>query len=641
MIRPYDTLVLAVTKLRTRHIRTAITVLLAGLLFGVLIAALAVSRGAVDSIHNFSKEGLNSRYIAQAYTDPPFAGNAVMQNRDLQARTQEIYDQTIADKKAAAKRLDIPYDPSTEQSPFITFPATAGQPEQKYLNILAPAAQQALQEWVSTKATPGLKELKQTAAIYHPSHFYEMRTLAPTGGAITTMQHGVEDFNRTPEQMQSNGKQSQPDIFQMGGLQLQDPAMTKPFILPTAAAADPNALPIIVPYSRAETLLGLTALPKSASAEQRLARIRDLYAKAGNITGYACYRNTVSSTQIETAITQAAEIAKNAGNKDYHKPTLIYGLPAADSCDQAPIISDTRTKDEKTLAAKQDEFTKEFGGTVDPMQQKLAFHVVGLAPDPEDGSSKTTIRGILQDIVGSSLQGAIVVPADMFEKMPNVAQLKSLLIPTKNDFYLGSQTSYFVEFASADDARNFIAKKTCTTKYTGNCATPDKPFQLNAFGSNSIALQDLQNKFARFFRIAALVVVVLAIIILTGTIGRMIADGRRETAVFRATGAKRLDIALIYGFYTLLLSCIVAAASLVLGLIAAVIFDHHYWQQTTLQAKLLFGASDNTRVFHYFGIDVRQMGLVLLIAIGAGLVSMIIPIMRNVRRNPIKDMREE
>jgi hypothetical protein len=638
MIRPYDTLVLATTKLRTRRLRTLITIILAGLLFGVLVAALTVARGAVNSIQDFSKEGLNDRYIVQATTDPPLVGD-ILENKDIQARAQQIYEQTIAAKKAAAKRLGIEYDPTTEQSPFLTFPGVSGQAQHQYLSPTAPAAQQTLQEWVNAHPSPTITDLKKAAAPYNPMGYYQATYLGQSSGVLATMQNGVENFDQNEE---SISKQTQQDILQTSGLAIFNAQLTKPFMLPASKApVDPNAVPIVIPYSKAETLLGLKSLPKSASASEHLARIRELYAKANTITMAACFRNGVSATQISTALSQAADIAKNAGNKDYQKPSLIYGLPSADSCGQATVVSDTRTKDEKTLAAKQDQFTKEFGGTVDPVQQKIVFRVVGLTPDPQNGESKTSIAGILQDIVGSSLQGVIAVPDDMFDKLPNVASLKSILLTGSPNILSGTGTASFVEFHDADAARSFINEKTCTTRPTGSCATPDKPFQLSAFGSNSIALKDLQRKFAHFFKLAALGVVAMAIIILTGTIGRMIADGRRETAVFRATGAKRLDIAMIYGLYTLLLSCIVAAAALALGLIAALMFDHHYWQSTTLQAKLLFGASQSSRTFRFFGIDTRQTALVLLAAIGAGLVSMLFPIIRNVRRNPIKDMREE
>jgi ABC-type antimicrobial peptide transport system permease subunit len=164
---------------------------------------------------------------------------------------------------------------------------------------------------------------------------------------------------------------------------------------------------------------------------------------------------------------------------------------------------------------------------------------------------------------------------------------------------------------------------------------------LNAYGSNSIALEDLRHKFIHFFELGTLGVVAIAIVIMTGTVGRMIADGRRETAVFRAIGAKRLDIASVYGVYTLCLSTCIAIFSLAVGVLAAYGFDHHFWASTTVQAQLLFGASDTSREFHFHAFNTTSIVLVMAVAIGCGMVGMVLPLLRNVRRSPIKDMREE
>ena len=57
MIKLTDVGVLAFTKLRARKLRTFLTVLLASMLFGVLIAASLVTHGLFQSIDSFRKEG--------------------------------------------------------------------------------------------------------------------------------------------------------------------------------------------------------------------------------------------------------------------------------------------------------------------------------------------------------------------------------------------------------------------------------------------------------------------------------------------------------------------------------------------------------------------------------------------------------
>lgn len=638
MIRLNDAAILAVTKLRTRRIRTSVTVVISGLLFAGLIAVLIVARGAENSIAFFNKEGLNSRYIVATSPNAPATFNA-FEDPNVMAAAQQIYDQTVADKKAAAKQLGIAYDPSTEPAPTVTLPAQPGRAAKTMLSFSSPAAQQALQNYADAHPVPGLPQLKAVAKPYHPIGFYQTTSGGPNG-TLSVMQNGQEDFSADdPEQPKGPPGQSSP--LQDGAMQRSDPQLTKPFLLPNQPQQyTQTAVPIILSYARAQKLLGMQSLPKGASPAQKLSQIKELYRKAQSITIAACYRNSVSEQQIQTAITQAADIAKNTGNAHYQKPELVYGLPPADSCGPATILRDVRSASAKKLQAKQDEFDKMFGKEVDPVQQKLTFRVVGLTPD-QNLDAPTTFSGILRNIVGSSLNQEIVVPSDMLQQMPNAATVESILFPKALNPLGFSPTLYYAEFTNADDARNFINNKSCTTRPDGACATATKPFQLNTYGSNSIALDDLRHKFLHFFEIGTLVVMAIAVVIMTGTIGRMIADGRRETAVFRAIGAKRLDIATIYTVYTFCLSLYVALFALIAGVALAYVFDHHFWLATTVQAQLLFGASDTSRSFHFFSIDARAVGLVLLIAIACGLVSMLLPLLRNVRRSPIKDMREE
>ncbi len=611
-----------------------VTVVISGLLFAGLVAALLVATGADNSIQSFSKEGLNDKYIVATEVDQPNVAKAYTDPATI-TRAEQIYIQTIADKKAEAKKLNIAYDPSTEQSPIINIPGGTGQSAMTRLNPLAPASQQAIQEYAQTHPDPGLPELKKDTQGYQAVAFYATTSSTPSDGQLSTMQNGTENF--TADAQSSNG--SSHDILQANGLALTDEGLVQPYLLP-GAKTNADEIPVAVTYSEATKLLNLTSLPKTASPQQQLDRIQELYKRAGSATFSACYRNNVSEQQIQSAIGQAADIAKNSGNKDYQKPDLIYGLPAADTCGQATILSDTRTKAEKLADQNQDTFNAMFGQTVNPVQQKFTFHIVGLTPDQNISGMSTTVSGILKNVVGSSLSSAVTVPTAMLDQLPNASQIKSLLFPSGPTAFGFSPTSYFAEFANASDARGFIDNKSCTTGPSGRCATPGKPFGLNAYGSNSIAVQDLRHKFSHFFTLAGLVVVIIALVIMGGTIGRMIADGRRETAVFRAIGAKRIDIAITYTIYTLCLSLYVAIFALVAGVFVAKGFDYHFWKSTTVQAQLLFGASDTSREFHFIAWT-SLIWLVLLAALGCGLLGMTLPLLRNARRSPIKDMREE
>ena len=631
MIRARDAAVLALTKLQTRRVRTIVTVGISGLLFAVLVAALVTFQGAVNSVTTFNKNGLGSHYIVSADSFLQI-NQSVFQDPKLIARAQEIYNQTVSDKKAVAKQLGIPYDSTTEQPPTVHLPGQ--QTGTDMLSFSSAAAQQVLMDYAEAHPNPDMKDLKRVSATYHPVGFYSSTWASPNDGSLSAMTGGVEKFPSA-----SDLQQPTDDIFTHNQFEFMPSRLTAPFLLSsTTWKASSNAIPLLVPYSVAAKLLGLAALPGNASADQKLERIHELNTKAGSAVLSACYRNGASSQLIQSAVSTATEIAQNAGNKNYQKPDLIYGLPAADSCGPAVVTRDVRTKTQKQTDADQETFNERFGVSTQPDQQKLQFQIVGLVPDPQNAPSNSA-AGIVQGLLGSSLAGVIAIPQNLFNQLPGMQRDTALLTPKPSAFAFNPHT-YYVEFASADDARRFIAERTCTTGPGGQCSTETKPFQLIAYGSNSIALKDVEHKFNTFFSIAGLVVVVIAVVIMTGTVGRMLADSRRETAVFRAIGANRLDIAIVYGLYTLLLSLMIAVASLAIGLVLSKIGDAHFWRLATAQAKLAFGGADTSQTFHFFGYS-QRVWLVAVTAIGAGLLGAIFPLLRNVRRNPIKDMREE
>jgi hypothetical protein len=637
MIRLRDAGLLAITKLRTRRLRTVITLVISGLLFASLAAALLVFEGSLHSATEFSKQGLGARYIVAAVPDPSKGGN-VMSDPDIIARAQQIYADTVAAKKAAAKEMGVTYDPTTEPLPTVTFAGSASSPT--FLSFASAAAIQAMQEYSDAHPAPGRKELQAVASRFHPIDTYTATSIGVHDGTLATMQHGQEDFAAmSPTGNQSFGQ----DVLLTNQVSFMPTQLTRPFMLPgaatnAAAQANPDAIPMVVPYGIATRMLGLQKLPGSATANQKLDRVRELYAKAGSATLVACYRNTVSSSQIQTAISTAEDIAKNKGNKQYVKPSLIYGLPSAESCAAAPVTTDTRTKKEKQDTAKLDAFNARFGQIVEPDQQKITFRIVGLVPDVQNAPSNSA-AGILQGLVGSSLQGVIAIPNDLYSRLPSVKRYDSLLKTQSNPTGF-SPNAYYAEFGSDVDARKFIDTKSCIADDNGKCASSAKPFLLSAFGSNSIALRDVQRRFNRLFNWAALVVCVLGVVIMTGTVGRVLADGRKETAVFRAIGANRLDIVVVYGLYTLLLSLMIAALSLVLGFVAARVFHEHYWRTATAQARLAFGGG-NTQLYFSLLAYSSRIWLVALASVATGMLSMIFPMLRNVRRSPIRDMRDE
>ena len=126
-----------------------------------------------------------------------------------------------------------------------------------------------------------------------------------------------------------------------------------------------------------------------------------------------------------------------------------------------------------------------------------------------------------------------------------------------------------------------------------------------------------------------------------GTVGKIIADSRRETAVFRAIGAKRLDIAQIYLTYTMFIAFLISVVSIALGWAVALYVQSRYGETATVEAIVSFNSQDLNREFMLVGLNAREIIMLIGVIFAGSMLSAVLPLLTNLRRNPIRDMRDE
>ena len=627
MIKLVDATILALTKLRMRKIRTFITVIIASLLFSGLAFAVFVAGGVIQSAQRFTTGNLSDRYIANVN----FTNEGMPYDKpEVQARANELQQQIVAEKKAVAKQLGIEYNPSTEPKPVEENPAG------KYLNMGSLAARRATEEYLAKQPTPQ-DRVKAISEKYHPKAFYNFGQ-SVINGTMKPMKGGVEDFNEK-DMLPGMGGATTRDFID--GWSYLSSSVLQPFFVEQKyldAQKNTNDLPVVAPFSKVEAALGLEPLPKTASTKEKMNRIDEVRQKAATVTFTACYRNSASKAQIDLAKSVAQEIEQNKNNKEYQRPVLIYGLPAPESCAAASIISDKRTPEEKKTAEKQLEFSRRFGETVDPVQQKLTARVVGIAPDGMDFGNFSSVDILISMVAGSTLQGTWAVPQEMYDAMPNKADYEKFT--GKTEVSSGPQGFVFgvgqlVEFSNPEDAKAFSNQEGCSSFDCSN-----KPY-ITYFGSNSVLLKDVLAGVSAILLGAGFVIAAVASLILMGMIGRVISDSRRETAVFRAIGARRSDISAIYITYTLFLTLLIILVTFSIGFFASLWVDGKLSAEATVKAQLTFVGVDKDAQFRLFGTWWQAIAAIVALVLASGLISMILPLLRNLARSPIKDMRDD
>ncbi len=644
MIRVADALKLAYTKIRTRKIRLFVTVFVASLLFAGLTAGSLIFRGITRSVELFSSEGFSKRYIvAGSFTDTSQFNAPIGMNTALIARAEALEKVDADKRKAVAKRLGI------ENIANEADKAVGMNPDgSKYLNIMTPIGQQVIKEETALRPTmPDITAFQKQVGT--PSaKYYRAESMALMGAfrppSLLPLKNGQEKI--------LNRNLNPYDVSQgidgiASGWTLLDDSLMQPFLLPgqDLSRGTDGTIPIVISYSAAQEILNIPKLDGNATLTQKKQRLSDVRRDIAGKSFEVCYRNEASYRALQNAAEQQADIKQNAGKKDYQKPELVYALPKT-AC-AAPVVErDVRSADTKLYDSKRQQYEAEFGAQA-PASELLHFRVVGITPDNSYGygGAVPSVEDLLRMVTTSSLGFTWVSPLSFKDNNP---ALQDIFRPT--DFSpMESSSRYFAEFATIQEAREALKTKNCVAQYPGMpldagmtaCSLDDRPFTLQSFGSASLVLEDISEGFRKFQLIAAGVVTVIASIILMGMIGRIIADARKETAVFRAVGASRLTIAQVYVVYTLYLVGLIVAIAFAIGFVAALYVNNNYGPNTSIVMALLFNVADLGKEFHYYAIDWYDVGLITLVVGAASLIGAAVPIAHNMQRNPIRDMRDE
>ncbi|TAH33018.1 ABC transporter permease [Candidatus Saccharibacteria bacterium] len=639
MITLRDSLQLAYTKIRTRRIRLFIVLFVASLLFSGLVAGSLIVSGALKSFQVFSDEGFSGRYIVSGtYSDPAaFQSGSMFGDPAMIARAEALEKDRETRKKSEAKRLGIEY--VSNETDKAVFDDGNGN---KSLNNMSLVGQQVIAEFEATRPKVDLSrykdQVKGADAYYRSLRMTYVPIDKPSLNLIKDGKEQTDQRNGTVE-----GTRGIAGIA--SDWTLIDKPLLQPFVLPGQSLdiGSDGSIPVIASYSGAQEVLNLPSLSVSATSQQKKDRLVEVRQKIAGQRFSLCYRNASSNAELQAAIQQQADIKANQNKKDYQKPDYITAQNS-ELC-AAPIVQrDVRTAAEKQLFAKQAEFDRIFGKK-DPVSQTLSFRIVGLSPDREF-SGGFGVTDILTSILTSSVGVGWASPLEIYEQAPVVQDVFKTSPGT--EMYT-PQNTFYAEFSDAAQARTALKNDGCVIALDGTqlqpgevgCSAAGRPFYLQTFGSASLAIDEFQAGFRKIQLIAAGIIGIVAAVILMGMIGRIIADARKETAVFRALGASRLSIAQIYLVYTLYLGILTVLISLVIGFGVALLIDSKLSSDASITMTLLFNAADLSKQFHFYGLDITDVGIISAAVIGAALIGSLIPIAHNVRRNPIKDMREE
>ena len=632
MIRFFDALVLAHTKLRVHKIRTGMAIGIAGLLFGLMGAVIIIVQGIFVSVDNFSDEGLNSRTIlalSHSGQDMPFNEFMMRDDPEFVVEVEAAHKEYVDKKRVVAQKYGITYNPAVEDpSPVGVDPdtkkKTVREDDLRSDVVQSVANKRRLAEYKPFDINGFLKKYPSATIIQ------EYDQVAPDNGTLAYMKDGKESLKADAQSFYGYSEDAP-------SLNILEQSITEPFISDTDFDPSKGEIPVIVPYSNAEKLLGLKKLDVSATMQQKYDRLQEVRSRINEVTTSYCYRNTASQALLSRALGQQEEIKRNDSEPGYVKPALIYTVPSETSCGAITVQSDTRTAAEKRYDEQLVLYEKELGTYLgEPQQQLVKVRGVGISSDMIT-SGQWSMAELTKTLFASSLgYSTWAIPEHLLNELPEIARPDAIFKKTTdtevNPRLLYGSGQYLVEFSNKDEARQLLGG--LGSMQTGNV-------YVYPFGSGVLIVDEFKHLFTQVLMWTFAIIGGVAVIILAGIVGRTVADGRRESSIFRAIGASRLDIASVYGMFVLLLALRIVIFSAILAIAIGLTIEIMFWQDATLGARLSYAASDVTKEFHLFSLTSPYLLWIIGTILAASIVASIIPILLGARRNPIKDMRNE
>ena len=371
-----------------------------------------------------------------------------------------------------------------------------------------------------------------------------------------------------------------------------------------------------------------------------------MYQKANGLTYTYCYRSQAENDLIQQTMRTNTDMVEKKNDPTYQPPALQYILPT-ETCGPLTVKQDTRTAAEKSLDSKQEAIKKELG-TYQPLEHKLlTFQIVGVF-NAVDFAMQDGPASFISFLFGPSFYDGGFIPKQLYAALPPDSMRDTILIngtrpldDQQGQLEAAGVKPVIASFTSVEAARAFIKNESCDMS-SGDIRGCTKGVFMGAYGTNYLVVDEFGAFINQYFPFVLFAIMAIATIIIWVTMARVIIDSRRETAGFRALGAKRRDIASVYLTYSLLVAGMIIVFAAALGLGLALMVEHFVSAPATALAQVAYGTFDSTApIFHMIGFDIPLLALLAGAILLISLIAVTPPLIRNVRRSPIRDMRDE
>ena len=271
--------------------------------------------------------------------------------------------------------------------------------------------------------------------------------------------------------------------------------------------------------------------------------------------------------------------------------------------------------------------------------QFLKFQVVGIIPLQKFTLDQTSnINDLFNNIVNIRFNSGALIPFHSFKKLSNYNTSGKLFFDDNVDSDILAKnhiTSHIISFKNLSDARQFLDHHSCKNRDT-SCT---KPWYSEVFGLNYLLINDFSTKINQIKALIIIVSIIILFLIFSLMIIKLIIESRKDSAIFRAIGAKKSDILKIYLSLSFIVATRIIITSIILTFTAIFIINQCF------SAKIindLVSRSGFPNVnFSLFTIDLSTSLLIIVNVYIISLIATIPTALTNIKRNIISDIKHE
>ncbi len=267
----------------------------------------------------------------------------------------------------------------------------------------------------------------------------------------------------------------------------------------------------------------------------------------------------------------------------------------------------------------------------------IKFQVIGIIPlQHQISNTASNINELFTDIINVRYYSGALIPILKFKNSDNYNKYKNIFFNEeyKNDIFIKSGiNTNIIAFKTIDAAKSFLNNNSCNPHE--DC---DKEWFSEIFGLNYLLIIDLSEKIEKitFFLIIISTIIIFAIVFLITM--KMMLESRKESAIFRAIGAKKIDILKIYISYTIIFITRVIVFSILFTLFEILLVKNQLARDQIIDFISKNGfPNDSFSIVSFEPIIISILISLFLV----GIIATIPMSLYNIHRNIISDIKDE